>query len=159
MRGARKQPLYRKVNTTTHGVHHGYGGDYRDTRAQSNKAQAMQSMGAKQRRGLDYTPLFRFLLSKVGSNWDQVHSEAVARLDREEPIHWMVDVRAPLGTPEPTLRAGESSYWSRLYVDEDKRLRVRDPAITHTSLHPYCACCTHTFNGVSFTRKYDPDRP
>ena len=79
-------------------------------------------------------------------------------LDREEPIHWMVDVHPPLGAPEPTLRAGESSFWSRLYVDVDKLLQVRDPAITHSTLHPSCACCTHTFNGVPFTNKYDPER-
>lgn len=158
MRGERKRPLYRKVNTTAHGVHHDDGGDYRDSRAQSKRTPAVRSMGAKGRRGLDYTPLFRFLLSKVGSNWDQVHSQAIARLDREEPIHWMVDVHAPLSTPEPTFRAGESSYWSRLYVDAEKLLQVRDPAITHRTLHPFCACCTNTFNGVPFTNKYDPER-
>ena len=43
--------------------------------------------------GLDYTPLFRFLLSKVGQDWDAVHSEAVARLDRQEPIYWMVALK------------------------------------------------------------------
>jgi hypothetical protein len=116
-------------------------------------------MGAKRRRGLDYTPLFRFLLSKVGCHWDAVHSEAIARLDREQPIHWMVDVHPPLGTPEPTLRSGESSYWSRLYVDENKLLQVREPAQDHSTMRPFCACCTHTLNGVPLTQGYDAERP
>ena len=49
-------------------------------------------MHGKQQRGLDYTPLFKFLLKKVGSNWDDVYSEAVSRLDRPDPIFWLVAI-------------------------------------------------------------------
>lgn len=41
-------------------------------------------MHGKVKRGLDYTPLFRFLLAKVGMPWNEIHPEAIARLDRSE---------------------------------------------------------------------------
>ena len=47
-------------------------------------------MHSGQRHGYDYTPLFKFLLSRAGKNWDDVYSEAISRLDQEEPIWWMV---------------------------------------------------------------------
>jgi hypothetical protein len=88
-----KEPLYRKVNTTAHGVHHLHGADFRNSRhAQRVKDSEAthQSMHGKKQRGLDYTPLFRFLLSKVGKDWDAVYSEAISRLDRSEPVYWLV---------------------------------------------------------------------
>lgn len=105
------------------------------------------------RRGLDYTPLYRFLLSKVGRPWDDIYSEAKRRLDRAEPIFWMV----ALGEDDRKdyVRLGESSYFSGLFVDESGILRVVDPEIGPSSLEPSCACCTHTFNGSRFTRRYE----
>lgn len=47
-------------------------------------------MHGRARHGRDYTPLFRFLLSKVGGDWDAIHAEAVSRLDTPEPIFWLV---------------------------------------------------------------------
>ena len=92
---ARKEPLYRKVNTQTHGVHHGTGGDYRSERnAQARSEAGRSAMHGKRKRGLDYTPLFRFLLSKVGAEWDGVYSEAVARTYRQ-----------PHGPDHPALQA------------------------------------------------------
>ena len=89
MKTPQKRPLYRKVNTTAHGVHHAKGGDYRDQRnSRTTKDDEIlrRSMHGGYRRGLDYTPLFKFLLSKCGQAWDDVYSEAVKRLDRSEPI-------------------------------------------------------------------------
>ena len=34
--------------------------------------------------------MFKFLLSKVGADWDSIFSEAKRRLDKPEPIFWMV---------------------------------------------------------------------
>lgn len=68
-----KPPLYRSVNTRTHGVKHGLGGDYRNERnKKAVKASDVNrsSMRSHHRHGRDYTPLFRFLLSKVGGNWN-----------------------------------------------------------------------------------------
>lgn len=109
-------------------------------------------MHSGQRHGFDYTPLFKFLLSRVGEDWDEVHSEAVSRLDREEPINWMVAPDFSAGTP--FFRAGESSYFSGLYVDDNNRLAVVDPELTPDTMQPSCACCTHTLNGVRLSTPY-----
>ncbi len=71
----KKNPLFRKVNTRTHGVRHHFGGDYKQFRNSSHQNKtSLGSMHGKQQRELDYTPLFKFLLSKVGEDWDAVHS-------------------------------------------------------------------------------------
>lgn len=143
-----KDPLYRKVNTQTHGVHH-TGGDYRTARQTAAATDVDRgSMHGKRRRGLDYTPLFRFLLSRVGSDWNGVYGEAVARLDRPDPIFWMV-ARHEHERRE-MVRAGESSYYSGLYVDDEGILQVVNPDLKAENLTPFCSCCTHTFNGVRF---------
>lgn len=92
MRG-RKEPLYRKVNTRTRGVHHYKGGRARWERgtkvAQQNEGER-GSMHQGVQNGLDYTPLFRFLLSKVGENWNDVHSELLrASTSRSRFIGWL----------------------------------------------------------------------
>lgn len=154
-----REPLYRKVNTRARGVHHGFGGDDRHTRARArdefgeDDAPATRAgMHGRRRRGLDYTPLFRFLLARVGEPWDAVYSEVIARLDRPEPIFWLVAL--PGRARQPYVRVGESSYYSGLYVDDEGRLRVVDPAIGPETLEPTCDCCTHTFNGARFTRPF-----
>lgn len=147
--GARKEPLFRKVNTQTHGVRHRTGGDYRTERtAQAGSEAGRGRMHGKHRRGLDYTPLFRFLLSRVGAAWDDVYSEAVARLDRPDPIFWLV-ARHEADRRE-LVRMGESTYYSGLYVDEAGLLQVVNPDLRASDMEPSCTCCTHTFNGVRF---------
>lgn len=150
MRGGQKEPLYRRVNTRTHGVHHG-GGEARWAR--NTKAERRASMHAGQRNGLDYTPLYRFLLSKVGQDWDAVHSEAVARLDGAEPIFHMVALRED--DEQDYIRSGESSYWSGLRVNALNVLEKVAPDLTVDDMVPFCACCTHTFNGARFTRAFE----
>lgn len=148
-RGARKDPLFRKVNTQTHGVHHGTGGDYRTQRKALGESEASRgTMHGKRRRGLDYTPLFRFLLSRVGSDWDRVYREAIARLDRPDPIFRLV-ARHEHERRE-MVRVGESSYFSGLYIDEAGILQVVNPDLRPEALTPSCTCCTHTLNGVRF---------
>lgn len=105
-----------------------------------------------QRRGLDYTPLYRFLLSKVGSKWNEVHSEAVSRLDVEEPIFHLVALNKDEATE--VVRLGESTYFSGLYVDDNGVLRVVNPDMNETTMKPLCKCCTHTFNGRVFTQQF-----
>lgn len=153
----RGEPLYRKVNTRARGVHHGTGGDYRNER-NTKREQASDArrgpMRGRSDRGLDYTPLYQFLISRVGARWDDVHREAVARLDREDPIYHLV-ARTPAAR-EPYVRVGESTYYSGLYVDDDNRLQLVDPEVTATTLEPRCACCTHTLNGVTFVKRFRP---
>ena len=88
-----KKPLYRKVNTTARGCHHQSGQDFKHERhtkkgEQLNKQSVKMKRGVE--RGLDYTPLYMFLLSKVGKKWDDVYSEAISRLDKSEPIFYIV---------------------------------------------------------------------
>ena len=151
----KKKPLYRSVNTRTHGVRHGSGAKSkwdRNTKASAKNDTMKQSMHSGQRHGYDYTLLFRFLLSRVGKNWPDVHGEAVSRLDREEPITWIVADRLSEG--KLFVRVGESSYFSGLYVDENNLLAVVDPKLTADTMRPFCACCTHTLNGVRLTTPY-----
>lgn len=154
MRG-RKEPLYRKVNTRARGVHHGKGGRARWERQTKTTKQneAMRgSMHSGGQNGLDYTPLFRFLLAKVGENWDDVHSEAVSRLDKKEPIFWMVALND--ASMHPYFICGDNSYFSGLYVDQNNRLAQVDPDLKNEDFEPSCPCCTHTFNGVPFVKKF-----
>ena len=141
-----KKPLYRKVNTRARGVHHRFGGDYKHSRG----IETAVGMSRGMQRGLDYTPLFRFLLSKVGGDWDEIHSEAVSRLDKQEPISWMVAKH--LESTDEFILVGESTYFSGLYIDKTGILRVVNPELDENSLVPSCKCCTHTLNGIPFTR-------
>lgn len=109
-------------------------------------------MHAGKRRGRDYTPLFRFLLARVGKTWTDVHREAVSRLDSEEPIFWLVACNEMEKRPFVVL--GENSYYSGLYVDENNRLAIVDSTLSVEQMEPTCSCCTHTFNGKPFTRPY-----
>lgn len=155
-----QKPLYRKVNTRTHGVHHRFGGDYRDERQPNleDGAEGLRaSMHGRQRRGLDYTPLFRFLLSRVGEPWEPVLREAAARLDRVEPIFWLVARSA--AERRDCVRIGEASYYSGLYVDACGRLQLVNPSLTAADLVPGCRCCTHTFNGVRLPVRDSPPGP
>ena len=164
-RPRKKEPLYRQVDTTAHRVHHGQGGDFsddRNTRTTQTDETARSPMHGRRKLGLDYTPLFRFLISKVGTRWDDVFSEAVARLDRPDPIFWLV-ARQPHERRRYVL-IGESSFYNGLYVDEAGTLQHVDPLVGPSSLVPLCRCCTHTFNGTPFTRPFagsgmplDPD--
>ncbi|MEM1151642.1 MAG: hypothetical protein AAGI03_13980 [Pseudomonadota bacterium] len=154
-----KKPLYRSVNTRTYGVRHGSGSKSkweRNSKASLKNKSMKQSMHSGQRHGFDYTPLFKFLLARVGEDWNGVHSEAIARLDREEPITWMV--ASSFSEGRPFFGAGGSSYFSGLYVDENNILSVVDPELTYETMRPFCACCTHTLNGIRLTSPYE-DKP
>lgn len=147
-----KKPLYRKVNTRTWGVRRhesvAHYRDQRNTKAENRREASRGSMHPGKRYGLDYTPLFRFLLSRVGGRWEQIFSEAVARLDRPDPLFWMVAIRED--ERKDIVRLGESSYFNGLYVDEQNLLQIVDPDLKAENMTPSCQCCTHTFNGVPF---------
>lgn len=157
----KKEPLYRKVNTLARAVHHDFGGEYRYERNSKQKKEdsefgvSKQSMHGKVNRGLDYTPLFKFLLSKVGKDWASVHSEAVSRLDKTDPISWLVaeteDERKDI------VRIGESSYYSGLYIDKQGLLQKVNPNPTDMERIITCNCCTFSFNGVVLKRNKNKD--
>ena len=148
-----KEPLYRKVNTRARGVAHNKGGDFKYAR--NKKRETLEhvkgTMYSGKERGLDYTPLFKFLLSKVGSNWDEVFSEAKSRLDKTDPIFWIVALQE--SEKKDYVRVGPSSYFSGMYIDDNNILQLTNPALHAEGLTPFCQCCTHTFNGKVFGTK------
>ncbi|WP_225595683.1 hypothetical protein [Pseudomonas sp. PDM05] len=105
-------------------------------------------MHSHHRHGFDYTPLYRFLLSKVGHPWDQVFSEANARLDRPDPIFWMVALHE--SDKQDYVRTDENSYYSGLWVDDAGLLQKVDPQLTPERMPTFYDCRTHTFNSVVY---------
>ena len=93
-----------------------------------------------------------FLLSKVGEDWDRVHSEAVSRLDNPEAIFHLVKN----DKNKSYVYCGEASIYSVLIVDENNRLQKANPNLTNEMFWPSCHCCTHTFNGKVLVNKYNP---
>ena len=146
-----KPLLYRSVNTRTHGVRHGSCRAYRyerNTKKEKLTQSTRGSMRSHHRHGFDYTPLFRFLLSKVGQPWDSVFSEANARLDRPDPIFWMVARHE--GDKNEYVRVDENTYYSGLWVDDAGLLQKVSPQLTPERMQTFCDCCTYTFNGVVY---------
>jgi hypothetical protein len=145
-----KQKLYRKVNTKAKGVSHHFGGQFNETRNSRKETvqQVKGTMFGTKQRGLDYTPLFKFLLSKVGSNWNDVYKEAKSRLDKQDPIFWLVALSE--AEKNDYVRIGESTYYSGLFVDDNNVLQLVNQNLKSTDLTPLCNCCTHTFNGKLF---------
>jgi hypothetical protein len=153
---AQKEPLYRRENRTTRGMKSNHGGEFsneRNGKALADRGDvARLPMTAKHRHGHDYTPLFRFLLSKVGQPWDAVQSEALSRLDSPEPLAWLVALKDE--DRKDKVRVGESSYYNGLFVDDTGLLQKVAPELTAATMRPSCTCCTHTFNGKPFGLKY-----
>ncbi|MGH1421101.1 MAG: hypothetical protein ACRBEQ_04725 [Hyphomonas sp.] len=153
-----KAPLFRKVNTRARNVRHDTGGEARWARSQfktNTNDGSRGSMRSNRQNGLDYTPLFKFLLSHVGDDWDDVYSEAVSRLPTPEPIFWMVSNTEPFG--DGIARIGDATFFSELFVDANNTLQKVDPTIVVEELWPSCSCCTHSFNGIRFTQPYQED--
>lgn len=150
-----KEPLYRKVNTRARNVHHRKGGDFRHERnvkTQDIENVTRLTMHGSEERGLDYTPLVRFLHSKVGLDWAEIFGEAKSRLDREEPIFWIV--ARSKAEKRDLVRLGESSTYSGMFIDEENRLQFVNPNLKIDDFEPACPCCTHTFNGKPYVRKF-----
>ena len=84
----------------------------------------------------------------MGENWDDIFSEAKSRLDKTDPIFWMVALREE--DKKDYIRIGESSYFSGLHVDENGVLQLCNADLKAVDMKPFCDCCTHTFNGKLF---------
>jgi hypothetical protein len=155
-----KLPLYRKVNTTARTPHSQRGGQFawdRNTKRTEVLAESgrlpMQKSKNRWAQGFDYTPLFRFLLSRVGKEWQATYTEAKARLDKEDPIWWIVrrpelDDHYAVNTTR-LRRVGESSYYTGLHV-VDGVLEIEDKTVGPKDVQNsiYCLCCTYTLNGA-----------
>ena len=144
-----QKPLYRKNNKTTHNGHPHldfYYGKYNGTRYKyerhtkkakfeeeneiSFKGNHYKSMEDEYR--YDYTPLFKFLLKCTGKKWSDVWKECQQRLNTTEPVLYQVINIKKNGLPYfydmtdvyPQHRAGEDTYYSTQYVDENGILQL-----------------------------------
>ncbi len=106
------------------------------------------AMHSKVLRWYDYTPLFKFLLKNIWSNWDDVYSEAISRLDTSEPIFWIVAIHE--NEKKEYVRIWESSYFSGMYVDKNGILQLTKPNLCSSDIGKACDCCTYTLNGEVF---------
>jgi hypothetical protein len=151
----KKKPLYRKVNTRVPhlGLWHDYGSDAKYDR--NTKEGVSKTMKNKKKRGLDFTPLYMFLLSKIGQPWVEVHSEALSRLPEEnkDAVNWMFNDISKDDRRFKYFRGGESSYYTPLMVDENGLIQKASD-ININEIYPSCGCCTHTFNGKPLTNKW-----
>lgn len=152
MKRDRKEPLYRKEKKT--GLQTQYyvrrGGEARWARhTKKTKEEAENEVSFKPMKKLkldyDYTPLFMFLLKNVGRKWDDVYSEAKSRLDKTEPIWWMV--KKDQKDERDIVRIGEGACYSALKIDENGILVKINPNARPTVS---CTCHTHSFNGKPF---------
>ncbi|WPU91255.1 hypothetical protein SNE25_18220 [Mucilaginibacter sabulilitoris] len=134
-----KKPLYRKENKVSLNSKYNVvtGSEFRYQRHTKaflkNESSHLPMNSGK--FGYDYTPLFKFLLSKVGENWDLVFSEAKSRLDKEEPIFWLVALHP--NEKRDIVGIGDSTYYSGLFVDGNGLLQKVNPdaQITNIRVH------------------------
>ena len=82
------------------------------------------------------------------SSWNDVFSEAKSRLDKQDPIFWIVALLED--EKKEFVRIGESSFYSGLFVDNYGILQHVNPNLKAVDMKPFCNCCTHTFNGKLF---------
>ncbi|WEK21027.1 MAG: hypothetical protein P0Y49_07725 [Candidatus Pedobacter colombiensis] len=145
-----KKPLYRKENkvSLSNKYNVSTGSEYRyhrHSKAFLNDDRNHKSMTSG-KYGYDYTPLFKFLLSKVGSDWDQIYAEAKARLNDPAPIFWMVAMHE--SERRNLVRLGESTYYSGLFVNEDGKLTIVNPNVSSYDFPDPYPGETLSFNGI-----------
>lgn len=147
-----KELLYRKEKKTglSRRGHIQTGQEYRwqrNTKEFGNSEAQHEAMNPG-KYGYDYTPLCRFLLSRVGQPWEPTYHEAQTRLKGqdygEKPIWWMVAQNESERDDWGYSHIGEHSMWSQLYVDDESILQISKPEARGKIS---CSCCTHSFNG------------
>lgn len=150
----KKQPLYRKVAKAINN-HHFKGSNAKYDR--NTKRGISKTLKKNIKRGLDYTPLYKFLLSKVGQNFNDIYREVIKRVsDRKAIFHMFRKHEFETGD---FVRIGESSFYSKLYIDENNIIQKVNPDLKNEDFSPSCWCCTYTFNGSKLIKKYIPAEP
>ena len=123
MQRNREKPLYRKVNTKAANVHHGFGKDFKNSRNTKKSSGNKMKQGVK--RGLDYTPLYKYLLKQVGGNWDEIYSKIKSRILDDDCIWYMVAKNKEEASE--TCGISESTYFSGLFINEQGILEITNP--------------------------------
>lgn len=144
-----KPLLYRKYNKRARGFQRNapkYKFRHERNSKELKALDGTRRRAGRTRSGYDYTPLFKFLLSRTGQAWAAVFTEALSRLDRQDPIFWLVDLHFETGQPG-TVRIGESSYYSKLTVKDGLLVKAEPNAALPIKK---CTCCTHTLNGIPY---------
>lgn len=150
----KKQPLYRK-EANAFNNHHIKGSDAKYDR--NTKRGISKTLKNKVKRGLDYTPLYKFLLSKIGHNFDDVYREVIKRVNDRNAIFHMF--RKHEFETDDFVRIGESSFYNKLYIDENNIIQKVNPNLKNEDFSPSCWCCTYTFNGKPLIKKYMHPEP
>ena len=147
-----KEPLYRKINWRTYKVdRHSFQG--KEAKHDRGTKKGISAKMSSKQQGLDYTPLFRFLLSHVGKSWNEIHSEVISRIDSSDIISWMVvDINAPNYHNNGYFMTN-NSYYNTLFVDDNGLLQKVKSDLKNEDFYPLCDCCTHTFNGKPLNNK------
>lgn len=149
-----KKPLYRKEADAINNHHHS-GSDAKYDR--NTKRGISKHMKKNVKRGLDYTPLYKFLLSKVGQNFDEVYKEVIKRVnDRSAIFHMFRKHEFETGD---FVRLGGSSFYNKLYIDDNNTIQKVNPNLKNEDFSPSCWCCTYTFNGNKLIKKYINPEP
>lgn len=159
--------LYRKENKSSLSYigHKDTGGDFRhdrNTKRLKNFEGNRWKMSSRKERGVDFTPLYKFLLSKVGEDFDEVYSEAMSRMDgKRAPIFWMIVENTYIeegilknsnGTIVRPDFNNEEAKFSTLYIDDENKLRkVSDLNKSEFKLES-CGCCTQSLDGIPYVR-------
>ncbi|MGL5689956.1 MAG: hypothetical protein ACRDD8_03955 [Bacteroidales bacterium] len=143
------KPLWRKVNK-----------DRRisdcDSKYDKNRKRGVNRSMASKRNGRCFKPLYHFLLSSVGRNFNDVYSVIKLRLEAcdIDRVYDIISLKSDITEIEPTVKVGRNSIYSTLYIDADNILRVAHPDVCNEQIYPSCTCCTHTFNGKELIQKY-----
>ncbi len=103
------------------------GGEYKWKRAKIKKDPDIYHVPMRSVKcGRDYTPLYRFLMSKEGYNFDEVYSEAVSRVDNKMRIFDIIKTASAF----PVVRIGDGTYYHTMYIDKDKILKFVDKSFS-----------------------------
>ena len=86
---------------------------------------------ARKKEGL-IIPHFLDSCFKVGIEWNDTFSEAKSRLDKTEPIFWLISLNK--NDKKDFVRIGESSYFSGMYVGDEGILQLSNPKLETTEL-------------------------
>lgn len=155
---SKMKPLYRKVNTTCLGgkIYHGNNKKYNRGKKESIKEKSKMKSG-KQYHGLDFSPLYGFLRKNVGQNWSKLHSEIIQRIpkhNKQDPLEDVVisyneflEIEEENLKKEGYFRAGESSYYSKFYIDENDNLQYVCKELSVNNIVLSFSNFTNTFNG------------
>lgn len=107
-----------------------------------------KSLASKRWDDFDYTPLYNYLLTQIGEDFNVIHSYVQKRVNN---INRIYDIIKPSTYKLSYVRVSENAYYSALYIDEYNTLKKINPNFNIEHMYPFCSCCTHTFNNKIVT--------